>query len=92
MPKIAKMQTELQDPFKEFLDENKRMGPHSQRPLSRALLINQLVPYLTEQRYAGRLIYGGGDVLAAYTNLWDGTTGCGISANAFKELKIPTGI
>jgi CRISPR-associated protein Cmr2 len=32
---------------------------------------NQLVPYLTEQRYAGRLIYGGGDDVLAYTNLWE---------------------
>jgi len=26
---------------------------------------------LTEQRYAGRLIYGGGDDVLAYTNLWE---------------------
>jgi CRISPR-associated protein Cmr2 len=32
---------------------------------------NQLVPYLTEQRYAGRLIYSGGDDVLAYTNLWE---------------------
>jgi len=53
--------TELQDPLKEFLDENKRMGPHSQR-LSRALLDSLITgSLLTEQRYAGRLIYSGGD-------------------------------
>ncbi len=32
---------------------------------------NQLVPYLTEQRYAGRLIYSGGDDVLAYSNLWE---------------------
>jgi CRISPR-associated protein Cmr2 len=49
------------------------MGPSSHNALSRALLdfSNQLVPYLTEQRYAGRLIYGGGDDVLAYTNLWE---------------------
>ncbi|WP_204138289.1 type III-B CRISPR-associated protein Cas10/Cmr2 [Halomicronema sp. CCY15110] len=51
----------------------KRMGPATYNALSRALLdfSNQLVPYLTEQRYAGRLIYGGGDDVLAYTNLWE---------------------
>jgi CRISPR-associated protein Cmr2 len=49
------------------------MGPSTHSALSRALLdfSNQLVPYLTEQRYAGRLIYGGGDDVLAYTNLWE---------------------
>ncbi len=39
------------------------MGPSTHSALSRALLdfSNQLVPYLTQNRYAGRLIYGGGD-------------------------------
>ncbi|MGF1567021.1 MAG: type III-B CRISPR-associated protein Cas10/Cmr2 [Nodosilinea sp.] len=57
----------------EFLDQPKRMGPATHVALSRALLdfSNQLVPYLTEQRYAGRLIYAGGDDVLAYTNLWE---------------------
>ena len=56
-----------------FLKLPKRMGPSTHSGLSRALLdfSNQLVPYLTEQRYAGRLIYGGGDDVLAYTNLWE---------------------
>ncbi len=29
------------------------------------------MPYLTEVRYAGRLIYGGGDDVLAYTNMWE---------------------
>jgi CRISPR-associated protein Cmr2 len=56
-----------------FLNQDKRMGPATHAALSRALLdfSNQLVPYLTEQRYAGRLIYSGGDDVLAYTNLWE---------------------
>lgn len=59
--------------FESFLDLQKRMGPSTHNALSRALLdfSNQLVPYLTEKRYAGRLIYGGGDDVLAYTNLWE---------------------
>jgi CRISPR-associated protein Cmr2 len=56
-----------------FLNSKKRMGPATHAALSRALLdfSNQLVPYLTERRYAGRLIYSGGDDVLAYTNLWE---------------------
>lgn len=59
--------------FREFLQVNKRMGPSTHNALSRALLdfSNQLLPYLTENRYSGRLIYGGGDDVLAYTNLWE---------------------
>lgn len=59
--------------LEKFLDQPKRMGPATHAALSRALLdfSNQLVPYLTEQRYAGRLIYSGGDDVLAYTNLWE---------------------
>ena len=59
--------------FPEFLEIQKRMGPSTHSALSRALLdfSNQLVPYLTQKRYAGRLIYGGGDDVLAYTNLWE---------------------
>jgi CRISPR-associated protein Cmr2 len=59
--------------FLEFVKQQKRMGASTHSALSRALLdfSNQLVPYLTEQRYAGRLIYGGGDDVLAYTNLWE---------------------
>lgn len=64
---------EIQQAFKEFITLDKRMGPSTHNALSRALLdfSNQLVPYLTEQRYAGRLIYSGGDDVLAYTNLWE---------------------
>jgi CRISPR-associated protein Cmr2 len=69
----ASADLELAPSFNEFLDEQKRMGPSTHAALSRALLdfSNQLVPYLTEQRYAGRLVYSGGDDVLAYTNLWE---------------------
>ncbi|MBD2667226.1 CRISPR-associated protein, Crm2 family [Richelia sinica FACHB-800] len=59
--------------FPDFLAIQKRMGPSTHSALSRALLdfSNQLVPYITQTRYAGRLIYGGGDDVLAYTNLWE---------------------
>ncbi len=62
-----------EETFENFLNLPKRMGPSTHNALSRALLdfSNRLVPYLTEQRYAGRLIYGGGDDVLAYTNLWE---------------------
>lgn len=63
----------LQAAYRQLQDIPKRMGPSTHHALSRALLdfSNQLVPYLTEQRYAGRLIYSGGDDVLAYTNLWE---------------------
>lgn len=71
--KVEAMPSSLKTPFQDFLKVRKRMGPASHAALSRALLdfSNQLVPYLTEQRYAGRLIYSGGDDVLAYTNLWE---------------------
>jgi CRISPR-associated protein Cmr2 len=73
IPDGLQVDGEIRDSFEEFVDLTKRMGPSTHNALSRALLdfSNQLVPYLTEQRYAGRLIYGGGDDVLAYTNLWE---------------------
>ncbi|WP_228041407.1 type III-B CRISPR-associated protein Cas10/Cmr2 [Planktothrix mougeotii] len=70
---LHQLSPEMSDTFKHFLDQPKRMGPATHSALSRALLdfSNQLVPYLTEERYAGRLIYSGGDDVLAYTNLWE---------------------
>lgn len=69
----SKISAELRPAFDQFKEAKKRMGPATHSALSRALLdfSNQLVPYLTEQRYAGRLIYSGGDDVLAYTNLWE---------------------
>ena len=71
--KIDNFPDKIKQPVKKFLQVNKRMGPATHSALSRSLLdfANQLVPYLTESRYAGRLIYCGGDDILAYTNLWE---------------------
>jgi CRISPR-associated protein Cmr2 len=73
IPSGLKVQDDLKASFEVFLQEKKRMGPATHSALSRALLdfSNQLVPYLTEQRFTGRLIYSGGDDVLAYTNLWE---------------------
>ncbi|MUG95455.1 type III-B CRISPR-associated protein Cas10/Cmr2 [Scytonema sp. UIC 10036] len=50
--------------LKELLEKTrKRMGPATHVGLNRALLdfSNRLVPYITEQRFCGRVIYSGGD-------------------------------
>ena len=83
---------ELKTAFTEFSTKvQKRMGPATYNALSRALLdfSNQLVPYLTEQRYAGRLIYGGGDDVLAYTNLWEWDTWLWDIRQCFRGAKDP---
>ena len=71
--KLDQMPESLENSLDGFLQVTKRMGPSTHAAFSRALLdfSNQLVPYLTEQRYAGRLIYCGGDDILAYLNLWE---------------------
>lgn len=71
--KIDRFPDEIKQPVSEFLKVKKRMGPATHSALSRSLLdfANLLVPYLTESRYAGRLVYCGGDDILAYTNLWE---------------------
>jgi CRISPR-associated protein Cmr2 len=73
IPQALKDQLRVGSTFDQFLNIPKRMGPATHNALSRALLdfSNRLLPYLTQQRYAGRLIYGGGDDVLAYTNLWE---------------------
>ncbi|MDY6806803.1 MAG: type III-B CRISPR-associated protein Cas10/Cmr2 [Cyanobacteriota bacterium] len=72
-PQLNRLRGDIKEAFEKFLKLKKRMGPSTHSALSRALLdfSNQLLPYLTEDRYAGRLIYGGGDDVLAYTNLWE---------------------
>ncbi len=72
-PSNNPLESSVNTAFLEFVKQQKRMGASTHNALSRALLdfSNQLVPYLTEERYAGRLIYGGGDDVLAYTNLWE---------------------
>lgn len=63
--------------FNENLEQlkttKKRMGPASHVGLNRALLdfSNRLVPYLTEKRCCGRVIYSGGDDVLAVLPLED---------------------
>jgi CRISPR-associated protein Cmr2 len=54
-------------------ESKKRMGPATHVGLNRALLdfSNRLVPYLTEHRYCGRVIYSGGDDVMAVLPLED---------------------
>ncbi|PZO10690.1 MAG: type III-B CRISPR-associated protein Cas10/Cmr2 [Leptolyngbya foveolarum] len=62
------------DTLDNFLQQTtKRMGPATHVGLNRALLdfSNQLVPYLTERRYCGRVIYSGGDDVMAVLPLED---------------------
>ncbi|WP_448573156.1 type III-B CRISPR-associated protein Cas10/Cmr2 [Trichothermofontia sp.] len=92
--KVAQSRQEAEgvaETFAKFLTQKKRMGPATHAALSRALLdfSNQLVPYLTEQRYAGRLIYGGGDDVLAYTNLWEWDSWLWDVRECFKGSKDP---
>jgi CRISPR-associated protein Cmr2 len=59
--------------FDDLLHTQKRMGPATHIGLNRALLdfSNRLVPYLTEKRYCGRVIYSGGDDVMAVLPLED---------------------
>jgi CRISPR-associated protein Cmr2 len=59
--------------FEGLLNTPKRMGPATHIGLNRALLdfSNRLVPYLTEQRYCGRVVYSGGDDVMAVLPLED---------------------
>ncbi len=52
---------------------NKRMGPATHVGLNRALLdfSNRLVPYLTQERFCGRVVYSGGDDVMAILPLED---------------------
>ncbi len=59
--------------FAELLKTRKRMGPATHVGLNRSLLdfSNRLVPYLTERRFCGRVIYSGGDDVMALMPLED---------------------
>lgn len=65
--------TEIGDSWGELLDTKKRMGPATHVGLNRALLdfSNRIVPYLTEQRYCGKVVYSGGDDVMAVLPLED---------------------
>ena len=56
-----------------LLNTKKRMGPATHIGLNRALIdfSNRLVPYLTEHRFCGKVIYSGGDDVMAVLPLED---------------------
>ncbi|HIK13508.1 MAG TPA: type III-B CRISPR-associated protein Cas10/Cmr2 [Oscillatoriaceae cyanobacterium M33_DOE_052] len=64
---------EQQATFAELLETRKRMGPATHVGLNRALLdfSNRLVPYITEQRFCGKVVYSGGDDVMAVLPLAD---------------------
>lgn len=59
--------------FDDLCAQKKRMGPATHIGLNRALLdfSNRLVPYLTEKRFCGKVIYSGGDDVMAVLPLED---------------------
>lgn len=62
------------DQYAKFLKKTrKRMGPATHIGLNRALLdfSNRLVPYLTEKRFCGKVIYSGGDDVMAVLPIED---------------------
>ncbi|MGB3694504.1 MAG: type III-B CRISPR-associated protein Cas10/Cmr2 [Spirulinaceae cyanobacterium] len=66
-------ETEFKEQFQKLLETRKRMGPATHIGLNRALLdfSNRLVPYLTEKRFCGKVIYSGGDDVMAVLPLED---------------------
>ncbi len=59
--------------YADLLTTKKRMGPATHVGLNRALLdfSNRLVPYLTEKRFCGKVVYSGGDDVMAVLPLAD---------------------
>jgi CRISPR-associated protein Cmr2 len=59
--------------FENLLETPKRMGPATHVGLNRALLdfSNRIVPYLTEQRFCGKVVYSGGDDVLAVLPIAD---------------------
>lgn len=64
---------EQDDKLRDLKSTRKRMGPATHLGLNRALLdfSNRLVPYLTEHRFCGKLIYSGGDDVMAVLPIED---------------------
>ncbi|MEZ2339577.1 type III-B CRISPR-associated protein Cas10/Cmr2 [Microcoleus sp.] len=64
---------EFKSQFDKLLESRKRMGPATHVGLNRALLdfSNRLVPYLTEKRFCGKVVYSGGDDVLAVLPLAD---------------------
>jgi CRISPR-associated protein Cmr2 len=62
-----------EEQFNKLLTTTKRMGPATHVGLNRALLdfSNRLVPYITEKRFCGKVVYSGGDDVMAVLPLAD---------------------
>ncbi|MDY6940251.1 MAG: type III-B CRISPR-associated protein Cas10/Cmr2 [Cyanobacteriota bacterium] len=59
--------------LEDLLATRKRMGPATHVGLNRALLdfSNRLIPYITEQRFCGKVVFSGGDDVLAVLPLAD---------------------
>lgn len=59
--------------WQDLINTKKRMGPATHVGLNRALLdfSNRLVPYITEHRFCGKVVYSGGDDVMAVLPLAD---------------------
>lgn len=66
-------QAKFSQDFQKLLNTKKRMGPATHVGLNRALLdfSNRLVPYITEKRFCGKVVYSGGDDVMAVLPLED---------------------
>lgn len=66
-------QEKFSQDFQKLLNTKKRMGPATHVGLNRALLdfSNRLVPYITEKRFCGKVVYSGGDDVMAVLPLED---------------------
>jgi len=64
---------ENHEEWQNFKQTKKRMGPATHVGLNRALLdfSNRLVPYITEKRFCGKVVYSGGDDVMAVLSLAD---------------------
>ena len=74
VPEAVDEQTRNLPSFQELLTKTKkRMGPATHVALNRALLdfSNRLVPYITEHRFCGKVVYSGGDDVMAVLPLAD---------------------
>lgn len=73
VPEVVDQDNLDDEKWLKLLDVQKRMGPATHVGLNRALLdfSNRLVPYLTEKRCCGKVIYSGGDDVMAVLPLED---------------------
>jgi len=71
--KLHALRGKLRNTEEEVSEVNKPMGSATQIGRNRALLdfYNRLLPYITEKRFCGKVIYGGGDDFMAIFTLED---------------------